>query len=111
MEIRERKVGAVTVLAPQGPLSQEDVEPFEAHLGRALCMSYRRVVVDLSAVPFVDSHGLEVLAEATEDLADSGHALILAGTNDLLREVLDLTELAALFEHYEDVNTAVRSFL
>ena len=111
MEIQEKQVGAVTVLGPQGPLSQDDVEPFEDHLSRALGRSYRRLVVDLAAVPFVDSRGLEVLVEATEDLADSGHALKLAGANELLREVLDLTELTALFEHYEDVHAAVRSFL
>ena len=111
MDIQEEQVGAVTVVGPRGPLSQDDVEPFERHLTAALEKSFRRLVVDLSAVPFLDSRGLEVLVEATEVLADSGHALKLAGANELLREVLDLTDLTALFEHYEDVHTAVRSFL
>ena len=31
--------------------------------------------------------------------------------NDTLREVLDLTGLSASFECYDDVNSAVRSFL
>jgi len=30
---------------------------------------------------------------------------------ETVREILDLTELSPLFEHFEDVNTAVRSFL
>ena len=111
MNIQEKQVGAVTVLAPHGPLSHDDVEPFELRLTQALDRSFRRLVVDLTDVPFVDSRGLEVLVEVTEELADSGHALKLAGANELLREVLDLTELTALFEHYEDVNAAVRSFL
>ena len=111
MNIQEEQVGAVTVLRPQGPLSQDDTAPFKQHLHEALGKSFRRLVVDMSAVPFVDSLGLEVLVEATEDLAESGHALKLAGTNELLREVLELTELTSLFEHYEDVNAAARSFL
>lgn len=111
MNIEEEQVGAVTVLRPRGPLSQDDTAPFKQRLTEALGKSFRRLVVDMSAVPFVDSLGLEVLVEATEDLAESGHALKLAGTNELLREVFELTELTSLFEHYEDVNAAARSFL
>ena len=111
MNIEETQVGAVTVLKPEGALSQDDTEPFGQRLTEALGRSFRRLVVDMSAVPFVDSRGLEVLVDATEELAESGHALKLAGTNELLREVLELTELTSLFEHYEDVNAAARSFL
>ena len=111
MNIEEQQVGAVTVLKPEGPLSQDDTGPFEQRLTEAMEKSFRRLVVDMSGVPFVDSRGLEVLVEATEELAESGHALKLAGTNELLREVLELTELTSLFEHYADVNDAARSFL
>ena len=34
-----------------------------------------------------------------------------AAANKTVREVLELTELAALFEHFEDVGSAARSFL
>jgi anti-anti-sigma factor len=59
----------------------------------------------------VDSKALEVLLDATERLADSGQALRLCGANETVREVLDLTDLSRFFEHYQDVNSAVRSFL
>lgn len=111
MEIAEQVKGAIRVLRPRGPLVQQDADRFK---GRALevmraCMG--RVVVDASAVPFVDSRGLEVLAEVTEELAEAGLSLKLCGANETVREVLDLTDLSGLFEHYEDVNSAVRSFL
>jgi hypothetical protein len=35
----------------------------------------------------------------------------MCGANDTLREVLQLTGLTASFEYYDDVNSAVRSFL
>ncbi len=35
----------------------------------------------------------------------------MAGANDTLREVFEITDLAGCFEHFADVNTAVRSFL
>jgi len=37
--------------------------------------------------------------------------LKLCASNKTLREVLNLTGLSPLFEHFDDVNTAVRSFL
>ncbi|MEE9211285.1 MAG: STAS domain-containing protein [Phycisphaeraceae bacterium] len=111
MEIHEQQHGAVTVLKPNGPLIQTDADQFKQRFNAALGQSLGRLVVDTSAVAFVDSRGLEVLVEATTDLAQSGQALRVCGTNETLREVLDLTGLAPLFEHYADVNSAVRSFL
>lgn len=111
MRIEEHRHGAVTVLAPAGPLVQEVAR---AVRDRALAIAERslgRLVLDASAVAYADSAGLETLVEISETLADSGQALRLAAANETLREVLELTEIAGLFEHYEDVNAAVRSFL
>ncbi len=63
-------------------------------------------------MPFIDSRGLEILLEVNEELHRAGRALKLCGLNDVLREVLDLTDVwRSSFEHFLDVNSAVRSFL
>ena len=111
MDIQEQRQGAVTVLKPQGPLVAQDADQFQVSLTAVLATSLGRFVVDASEIPYVDSRGLEVLKEATEQLSDSGQALRLCGANETVREVLDLTDLSRLFEHYQDVNSAVRSFL
>lgn len=111
MEITENRHGAVTVVKPAGPLMGPEVERLKAHLADVTARSLGRFVVDASAIPLVDSRGLEVLAEAAKDLGESGQALRLCGAGETLREVLELTDLAGMFEHYADVTTAVRSFL
>jgi len=111
MEILEQRQGAVTVLKPQGPLAGPDAEQFKERLAGVLASSLGRFVVDASEIAFVDSRGLEVLKEATEELSGSGQALRLCGANETVREVLDLTDLSRMFEHYQDVGSAVRSFL
>jgi anti-anti-sigma factor len=111
MEITENRHGAVTVVKPAGPLVGPEGERLKAHLTDVMARSLGRFVVDASAIPLVDSRGLEVLAEAAQDLGESGQTLRLCGAGETLREVLELTDLAGLFEHYADVNTAVRSFL
>lgn len=111
MTILEQQQGAVTVLKPEGPLAGNDVGPFRQKIMQTLTGSLGRFVVDMSSIPFVDSQGLEALVDVTEEMAKSGQVLRLCAANKTIREVLELTELASQFDHFEDANTAVRSFL
>jgi anti-sigma B factor antagonist len=110
MQINEQTQGAVTVLKPDGALTQDDAEQFMHKLAEVLAESSGRVVVDLSSVPFVDRRGLEVLVEANDTLAVGGRSLKLCAINETIREVLDLTGLATRFDHFDDTNSALRSF-
>jgi anti-sigma B factor antagonist len=111
MKIIETKQGAVTVIKPSGPLTQADATEFRTLTMKALESNLGRILVDMSAIPFVDSMGLEALADLTEEMTKSGQVLKLCATNKTLREVMTLTGLSPMFEHFDDVNTAVRSFL
>ena len=111
MEIRERKHGAVAVIKPIGPLTQPEVEALRTRMLEVRDRSLGRMVLDASDVLYVDSRGLEVLVEVGDELSRGGRTLKICGANDVLRQVFELTELTPLFEQFEDVNTAVRSFL
>jgi len=111
MKVTEQRQGAVTVLKPEGPLVEADIKDFSGALSQAANANLGRCVVDLSAVPFVDSKGLEALLDATEEMARGGRALKLCSIDRTVRQVLELTGLVNQFEHFEDVNSAIRSFL
>ena len=111
MNIERNTHGAVTVLKPVGAVTKADADELYVQLVDVGRQSLGRLVLDVGAVPFMDSRGLEVLLEFNEELSTSGRALKLCGLSDLLREVLELTELSSSFECFEDVNSAVRSFL
>ena len=111
MKIHEQLQGAVTVLRPEGPLIEGDAAVVKQRLLQTLAASLGRFVVDMSSIPYLDSSGLEALVEVTEEMGRSGQALRMCGANKTVREVLELTDLASLFEHFQDANTAVRSFL
>ena len=93
----------MTVIKPYGPIAGSDSDLFQAHLMRLVAERPPRIVLDASKVSFMDSRGLEAIAEATEQLIRTGEALKLAGVSETLREVLELTELAPLFEEYDDL--------
>ncbi len=111
MEITQQRQGAVTVLKPAGALVGEDAAAFGARLDEIMGQTMGRFVIDASAIAYADSQGLEVLLGVAETLAERGQSLRLCSAGETLREVLELTDLAGLFEHYTDVNTGVRSFL
>ena len=111
MKIHEQLQGAVIILKPEGPLVELDAGVVKQRLLQTLNSTLGRFVVDMSAIPYVDSKGLEVLVDVTEEMGRSGQALRMCGANKTVREVLELTDLASLFEHFHDANTAVRSFL
>ena len=111
MKIHEQRQGAVIVLKPEGPLIETDAAALKTKLIDTLGASLGRFVLDMSAIPYVDSKGLEALVEVTEELGRGGQALRMCAANKTVREVLELTDLASHFEHFEDPNTAVRSFL
>lgn len=111
MQIDEHQHGAVTVLKPLGPLCEEDADALKTRTLEASTRNLGRLVVDASAVPYLDSRGLEVIAEIAEQLARGGQGLKLCGANDVLREVFELTDVASGFEQFSELNAAVRSFL
>jgi anti-anti-sigma factor len=57
-----------------------------------------RLVVDLSAVQFMDSSGLGALIALQQQVADSGGEFALRAPSDAVRRVLDVTQTAPVFE-------------
>ena len=111
MKITETTQGAITIIKPEGPLTGDDVKAFATGLSRVVSTNLGRCVVDMSAVPFVDSAGLEALLDVTDEMARGGRALKLCAVNKTIRQVMELTALVSHFDHFEDANSAVRSFL
>ncbi len=111
MEIQTQQRGAVLVVRPSGPLAGPEAETFKAAMEGFVRENLGRVVIDASALPYVDSKGLESLADIAAELARSGKGLKLCAANDTVRQVIELTGLSPQFEHFEDANSAVRSFL
>lgn len=111
LEVHEQKHGAVTVLRPEGAMVDQELVPLRQRVDQVRRQNMGRLVLDLSSVPFADSQGLETLLDVTERMSRGGQVLKLCGVNETVREALEVTGLAPRFEHYEDVNSAVRSFL
>ena len=111
MEMLTQQRGAVVIVRPVGPLTGVEADAFKTRVCDLIRENLGRVVIDASVVPYVDSPGLESLADVARELARGGKGLKLCAANQTLRQVIELTGLSPQFEHFDDANSAVRSFL
>src|SRR6476620_2635439 len=66
----------------------------------------KRLVVDLSQVPYIDSSGIAVLIGAMQSLEHEGGVFLLAGAQDGLRMILESAKLDQYFRLFPDIESA-----
>jgi len=67
----------------------------------------KRLVVDLSRVPYIDSSGIAVLIGAMQSLEHEGGTFLLAGAREGVRMILESARLDQYFRLFPDVEAAV----
>lgn len=70
----------------------------------------RRLVIDLRGVEMIDAAGLGELASLAVTAQTSDCSIKLAAPSDFVRQLLELTNLASLFEIYPTSNAATLAF-
>lgn len=71
---------------------------------------HTRLVLDLSAVPFVDSSGLAVVITLLKAATANGGDVVLARVTPAVRTILELTRLHRVFRIFDDVDAACEGF-
>jgi anti-sigma B factor antagonist len=67
----------------------------------------RRLVVDLSEVTYIDSAGLAALIEAMQKVEGYGGKFLLAGLQETVRSIFEISRLDQVFQIFPDVRAAV----
>ena len=66
-----------------------------------------RLVVDLSAVTYIDSSGLSVLINAVNDVEEYGGRLMLSGVQEHVKTIIDAAGLSGFFVAFPHVDAAL----
>jgi anti-anti-sigma factor len=113
MEVRERAVGAITVLDPVGRLVLDEGDS-DSMLKDAIISHMRQggrqFVFDLAHVSQVDTSGLAALMAAYLTVVRRGGQMKLLNPTKRLRELLGITKLDVLFEVFDTEQDAAESF-
>lgn len=111
MELLTREDGRVTVLTVNGDLVIGEPESaFKKTTTRLLEEGKVNLLVDLSAVGFLDSSGLGALVRALTSSQKEGGQTKLLHAGPQIRKLLEMTKLDSVFEMHEDLETAISSF-
>lgn len=84
-------------IRPTGDLDMSTAPALHTHLAQARAAGFKRLVVDLSGLDFMDSTGLTLLTRWSLESADDGFKLALVPGEDRVQRLFELTGLATHF--------------
>jgi len=112
LDISVRKYGSVHVIELRGDLKiGEPVDGFRQAIEQLFDAGDHQIVVDVGAVPMIDSSGIGVLVRSLTSAKQRGGALKLVKPSKLAVQTLKIVGLINLFEVYDDQAPAVDSFV
>ncbi|MGO8731875.1 MAG: STAS domain-containing protein [Terriglobia bacterium] len=111
LNIEEKDVNGVTVLELNGRVTLgEGSSLLRTKLKDLLSQGKTRLVLDLAEVSYVDSAGLGTLVAGYTSAQNQGANLKLANLTKRFHEQLSITKLVTVFDVYDTVQDAVKSF-
>lgn len=106
-----REEGDVVVIDVHGKLtSGKDSRALRDLLRELLDAGYRNLLLNMADAADVDSAGLGELAAGCASVSQAGGTLKLLSPGERTQHLFGVTGLDAVFEVYDDENTAILSF-
>jgi anti-sigma B factor antagonist len=111
MEIESRAVGDVVILDLKGKMTLgEGDELLKDKVNSLVHLGHRKLILNLAAVPYVDSAGLGEIVRTFTTVSRLGGSLKLLSLTKRIQDLLSITKLLTVFETFESEDDAVRSF-
>jgi len=99
----------LTVISLRGDLTAEQTGDFRNVASQKLAAKVRDFVLDISAMEFVDSKGLETLLWLQDQSGEQLGQVRLAGAGENVKKILEITRLAPRFDCHGTVESAIKS--
>ncbi|MDD5134190.1 MAG: STAS domain-containing protein [Phycisphaerae bacterium] len=110
MKIKHQEYNNITVVELQGEFVEEFCKTFQGQMAELIRADMAGIVLDMSKTPFIDSKGLEQLLWLRDYCHDNKSQLKLAGLDDNIAKILELTRMDSKLDCYEELAGAVKSF-
>lgn len=104
------KYGAVIIELKGNVMGGPETQEFSDLLHKLLDENKKNVVVDLADCKFMNSSGLGMLISGYTTMKNGSGSLKLANATEKIESLLVITKLITIFEHFNSVDEAVKSF-
>src|SRR6184192_4963502 len=94
------------VLPLEGEIDLHVSPNLTAALNRMIDKKPKQLVVDLSRVTYIDSAGLAALIEGMQKIEAYGGKFLLAGLQETVRSIFEISRLDQVFQIFPDVRAA-----
>ena len=109
MSIPVEDYGHAVILKPKGELTEDTLNALKEVVDHQLINdAVVDVIVDMEEITFVDSNVLEYLLDTQDALHDKFGQVRLAGCDENISKILEMTRLDLVFEVFDNTNDAVR---
>lgn len=109
MKIAHEDYDQLSVLTIRGDLTLDHTEALKSAAMERLARQTRDFVLDITAMDFIDSKGLEMLLWLQEQAGERLGQIRLAGKSDNVAKILEMTRLANRFDSHPDLEAAIKS--
>ena len=107
LKIEKRQVDGLTVVSCQGRIMFGDEANALRDFLKQVLTESPRMVLNLSGVTYIDSGGLGTLVGVYSSARGAGADIKLTGLGQRLRDVLQITKLATVFEVFDSEQEAL----
>lgn len=105
-----QRPNGVAIVQPIGRIDTHTALDFKKQIGTALDSGSRWLVIDFSAVTFLDSTGLGTLVTSMKRAQELGGDLRLAQVPHTVRKTIELTALQSYLPRYASVADALATY-
>lgn len=107
--VRSARPGGIVILHAKGKLNMVHAQRLREEIASLVSAGSNRIVIDLAAVDFLDSSGLGALIGGLKATRQAGGDLRIAGANEQVLLVLQLTNLDRVLTPYANSESAFES--
>jgi len=97
LDVEIESMDSATIVAPQGDVDLSKSSDLRSALRPVLASKPKRIVVDLSAVPYMDSAGVATLIEALQIAKRTNIFFVLCCLTSGVQSIIELTRLDQIF--------------
>lgn len=110
LDIKTKSADSITIIEIDGEVDLYSSPDLRKTLLEMTKAKTKAILVDLKNVKYMDSSGVATLVEALQQVGKYNGKLKLVNPRDAVKDVFELSRLDKVFDVYESINDAKKSF-
>jgi len=111
MNIKQKPQNEVMVLELSGKImGGPDFDKFKGEVDDLTEKGFRKVVLDMSGVPWINSTGLGILITGYTTIKKAGGSMKVCNVKERVLSIFYIAQLQSIFQVYETLEEAMASF-